>query len=74
MVKDNYDNILETFITNKPTKYKNNFLIQNISGTTFDIDVPFSYELPDSTTIVTARKLEDEHAAILEMVEDLLNK
>ena len=45
-----------------------------LSGTTFDIDIPFAYELPDSTTIVTARKLEDEHAAILEMVEDLLNK
>lgn len=44
------------------------------SGTTFDIDIPFAYELPDSTTIITARKLEDEHAAILEMVEDLLNK
>ena len=43
-------------------------------GTTFDIDIPFAYELPDSTTVVTARKLEDEHAAILEMVEDLLNK
>ena len=43
-------------------------------GTTFDIDIPFAYELPDTTTIVTARKLEDEHAAILEMVEDLLNK
>ena len=49
-------------------------MFSQISGTTFDIDIPFSYELPDSTTVITARKLEDEHAAILEMVEDLLNK
>ena len=45
------------------------------TGTTFDIDIPFSYELPDSaTSVFTARKIEDEHAAILEMAEDLLNK
>ena len=41
-------------------------------GTTLDIDIPFSYDLPASVT--TARKLEDEHAAVLEMAEDLMNK
>ena len=45
------------------------FLFQ---GTTLDIDIPFSYDLPASVT--TARKLEDEHAAVLEMAEDLMNK
>jgi len=42
------------------------------TSTTLDIDIPFSYDLPASVT--TARKLEDEHAAVLEMAEDLMNK
>ena len=42
------------------------------AGTTLDIDIPFSYDLPASVT--TARKIEDEHAAVLEMAEDMLNK
>lgn len=46
------------------------------TGTTFDIDVPFTYNLPNSTTnlVYTGRKIEDEHSAVFEMMEDLLNK
>ena len=45
-------------------------------GTTFDIDVPFTYNLPNSTAnlVYTGRRIEDEHAAVFEMAEDLLNK
>ena len=47
-----------------------------ISGTTFDIDVPFTYNLPDTATglVFTGRSMEDDHAAVFEMAEDLLNK
>eukprot|EP00094_Tigriopus_californicus_P010064 TCALIF_09705-PA protein Name:"Protein of unknown function" AED:0.05 eAED:0.05 QI:0/1/0.33/1/1/1/3/0/148 len=46
------------------------------SGTTFDIDIPFTYDLPDSTSslLYTGRKIEEDHAAVFEMGEDLLNK
>ena len=46
------------------------------SGTTFDIDVPFTYNLPDTATglVFTGRRMEDDHAAVFEMAEDLLNK
>ena len=47
-----------------------------LSGTTFDIGVPFTYNLPNSTAslVYTGRKMEDEHSAVFEMAEDLLNK
>ena len=46
-----------------------------LTGTTFDIDVPFSYELPNSArSILIGRKLEEEHIAILEGAEELLTK
>ena len=47
-----------------------------IPGTTFDIDVPFTYNLPDTATglVFTGRSMEDDHAAVFEMAEDLLNK
>lgn len=46
------------------------------SGTTFDIVVPFSYNLPNSTSNLyfSGRKMEEDHAAIFEMAEDLLSK
>lgn len=46
------------------------------TGTTFDIGLPFSYNLPNSTAslVYSGRKIEDEHSAIFEMAEDLLNK
>lgn len=45
-------------------------------GTTFDIGVPFTYNLPNSTAslVYSGRKIEDEHSAVFEMAEDLLNK
>ena len=48
----------------------------SLSGTTFDIDVPFTYNLPDTATglVFTGRRMEDDHAAVFEMAEDLLNK
>ena len=38
--------------------------------------MPFTYNLPNSTAnlVYTGRKMEDEHSAIFEMAEDLLNK
>jgi len=46
------------------------------TSTTFDIGVPFTYNLPNSTAslVYTGRKMEDEHSAVFEMAEDLLNK
>jgi len=46
------------------------------TSTTFDITVPFTYNLPNSTAnlVYTGRKIEDEHSAVFEMIEDLLNK
>ncbi len=45
-------------------------------GTTLDIDIPFTYNLPNSTAglVYAGRKLEEDHAAIFEIAEDLLNK
>ena len=41
-----------------------------------DIDIPFTYNLPNSTAglVYAGRKLEEDHAAIFEIAEDLLNK
>ena len=38
--------------------------------------MPFTYNLPDTATglVFTGRRMEDDHAAIFEMAEDLLNK
>jgi len=46
------------------------------TSTTFDIGVPFTYNLPNSTAnlVYTGRKMEDEHSAVFEMAEDLMNK
>lgn len=46
------------------------------TSTTFDIGVPFTYNLPNSTAslVYSGRKIEDEHSAVFEMAEDLLNK
>jgi len=46
------------------------------TSTTFDIAVPFTYNLPNSTAslVYSGRKIEDEHSAVFEMAEDLLNK
>jgi len=46
------------------------------TSTTFDIAVPFTYNLPNSTAnlVYSGRKMEDEHSAVFEMAEDLLNK
>ena len=40
------------------------------------MDIPFTYNLPNSTSglYYTGRKIDDDHAAIFEMAEDLLNK
>jgi len=40
------------------------------------MDLPFTYNLPNSTAnlVYTGRKIEDQHSAVFEMVEDLLNK
>lgn len=53
-----------------------NFYLFFRAGTTFDITVPFTYNLPNSTAnlVYTGRKIEDEHSAVFEMIEDLLNK
>lgn len=50
--------------------------VSSSAGTTFDITVPFTYNLPNSTAnlVYTGRKIEDEHSAVFEMIEDLLNK
>ena len=60
------------FTYSKP--YYNSIFV--IPGTTFDIDVPFTYNLPDTATglVFTGRSMEDDHAAVFEMAEDLLNK
>ena len=51
-------------------------IMYNFLGTTFDIAVPFTYNLPNSTAslVYSGRKIEDEHSAVFEMAEDLLNK
>ena len=40
------------------------------------MDIPFTYNLPNSTSglYYTGRKIDDDHAAIFEMAEDLLIK
>ena len=45
-------------------------------GTTLDIDIPFTYNLPNSTAglVYSGRKLGEDHAAVFEIAEDLLNK
>lgn len=61
---------LDTYLLNLITNF------EIFSGTTFDIGVPFTYNLPNSTAnlVYSGRKIEDEHSAVFEMVEDLLNK
>ena len=58
------------------TRHKTFKNVPILSGTTFDIGVPFTYNLPNSTAslVYTGRKMEDEHSAVFEMAEDLLNK
>ena len=62
-----------------PTQFSKSvklMIIHVSAGTTFDITVPFTYNLPNSTAnlVYTGRKIEDEHSAVFEMIEDLLNK
>ena len=67
---------LVPYIYQTYSKHKTFKNVPILSGTTFDIGVPFTYNLPNSTAslVYTGRKMEDEHSAVFEMAEDLLNK
>ena len=45
------------------------------AGSTVDLSIPLSYELPSaSSPSRSVRRMEDDHAAVFEMAENLLSK